>query len=655
MKNNTLNKAFIILIATIFILSTSGSVLGIQQKEFKLKETKLFENPNPITQSKLQYLSLDFFFSSPKIVVDGENIWVYINESDLNMMIPDRPVLPVNITELEFEFGTEIISVDYKHSNPVIINLTGNLTYASKPMYDDYTLKKIFSICGNSEPFPSDWISYHTSGGLSYSEHRTFMINRVYPVRYYPEDNQLQFIKNITVNISYIEPDESLLENYDVYDLLIISPSSFISYLKPLVRHKNEMGIKTRIVELKEVYERMFWQGRDDPEKIKYYIKNAIEYWGITHVLLVGGIKSQTSVWNLPVRYSRVVPPEEQEYAELSFISDLYFADIYDGVGNFSSWDSNHDNIFSVWNDTFREKMDLYPDVYFGRLPCRNVKEVRIIVNKIIKYEKDKCDDKWFKNLILVAGDSYNDTNHFNEGELISEKAIELMPGFNPVRVYASQQDINRRTINKAMNMGGGFAYFCGHGNPISWNTHYPPNGKEWTTGYENRDMKFLRNRGKLPIAIVGGCHNGQFDVTMWNIFRGVIKDGLIGYFSVRPGNYGDFWNSEWVPNCWAWKLNSERCGGTIATIANTGLGTHGDGDNDNNSIADYLEVLDGWLELRFLQLYGEENYEILGENHGETLKGYLHRFLGDEAKMDVKMVQQWQLFGDPSLKIGGY
>jgi hypothetical protein len=436
--------------------------------------------------------------------------------------------------------------------------------------------------------------------------------------------------------------------------MLIIAPSKFKMYLKPLVCHKNNMGVKTRLVELKEVYERMFWEGRDGAEKIKYFIKNAVENWGITHVLLIGGIKDQTSSWNIPVRYSRVVPPDEQEYAEQSFLSDLYFADIYDGSGMFSSWDSNHDNIFSVWNETYREEMDLYPDVYLGRLPCRNVKEVKIMVKKIIKYEKDKCDDTWFKNLLLVAGDSYNDTNHFNEGELISEKAIEYMPEFIPVRVYASQQDINRRTVNKAMNKGAGFAYFCGHGSPLSWSTHFPPDGTEWTTGYELDDMMYLRNREKLPIVIVGGCHNGQFDVTMWNIIKGILEDGL-RYFSLKSGNVGEFWHSEWVPNCWAWWLTSKIGGGAIATIANTGLGTHGEDDSDNNSIADYLEVLDGWLELRFLELYGIEDYDILGENHGDTLTGYLNRFLGDKAKMDVKMVQQWELFGDPSLKIGGY
>ena len=113
-------------------------------------------------------------------------------------------------------------------------------------------------------------------------------------------------------------------------------------------------------------------------------------------LLLFGGRNGQSSRWDIPVRYSRVVPPDEQEYPEQSFISDLYFADIFDGEGNFSSWDSNNDNVFSQWNGTFREEMDLYPDVYLGRLPCRNNKEVKIMVRKIINYEKDRCDENWF-------------------------------------------------------------------------------------------------------------------------------------------------------------------------------------------------------------------------------------------------------------------
>ena len=204
------------------------------------------------------------------------------------------------------------------------------------------------------------------------------------------------------------------------------------------------------------------------------------------------------------------------------------------------------------------------------------------------------------------------------------------------------------------MDPGAGFAYFCGHGSPSSWNTHYPPNGTEWCTGYGVGDIPYMKNGYKLPVAIVGGCHNAQFNTTMMSILTGLLTEGL-QYFSTEPGNIGHFWYREWVPNCWAWWLTSKVGGGSIATIANTGLGTHGDGDWDNNSIADYIEILDGWLELRVLELFAMENVEILGENHGEALTGYIHRFYGNFDKMDTKMVQQWELMGDPSLKIGGY
>jgi hypothetical protein len=402
----------------------------------------------------------------------------------------------------------------------------------------------------------------------------------------------------------------------------------------------------------------MFWEGRDNAEKIKYFIKYAVEQWGITHVLLVGGLHGQTTRWDIPVRHSHVVPPVEQEYAEESFISDLYYADIYDSTGDFSSWDSNNDDIFAVWNESFHETMDLYPDVYLGRLACRNNVEVNTMINKIITYETEtSADDDWFSNVVLVAGDAYDDEMGFNEGELIAEKAIELMPGFNPVKVYARldpKQDINRETVNNALNQGAGFAYFCGHGSVRSWSTHFPPDGKNWTGGYTIWDMPYLKNEGRYPITVVGGCHNGQFDVTLMNLVLGILHDGL-QYFSREPGNWGDYWFSQWVPNCWAWWLTSKIGGGGIATIANTGLGTHGENDQDYNGVADYLEVLDGWLELRFLELYGRYKQDNLGENHGQTITEYLHRFLADDWKMDTKMVQQWELFGDPTLKIGGY
>ncbi|MCK4996603.1 MAG: hypothetical protein KAR55_06905, partial [Thermoplasmatales archaeon] len=247
----------------------------------------------------------------------------------------------------------------------------------------------------------------------------------------------------------------------------------------------------------------------------------------------------------------------------------------------------------------------------------------------------------WFKNMVLIAGDSYNDSKGFIEGEEICEEAFDYMPGFNAVRLYAAEdQDIDRTRVKQVIDPGCGFAYFCGHGSPGTWSTHFPPNAEGWATGFDAFDMIHLKNKEKLPIVVIGGCHNNQFDVTILNLFKNLQE-------AIQT--------STWMPRCWSWWLTCKIGGGAIATIGSTGLGTHGREDTDNNNIADYLEVLDGWLELRFFQLYGIENSKVLGENHGISLTEYLHTYIGSDEKMDVKMVQQWILFGDPSLQIGGY
>ena len=147
--------------------------------------------------------------------------------------------------------------------------------------------------------------------------------------------------------------------------------------------------------------------------------------------------------------------------------------------------------------------------------------------------------------------------------------------------------------------------------------------------------MNFLRNRDKLPVSIVGGCNNGQFDVSRTDSLR----QGRIQFYE----------------HCWAWHLTIQKKGGSIATIANTGLGTHAMGDADNNNVNDYLEIYDGWLELTFLELYNMYDIDHIGKTHRDAITLYLNRFLGANDEMDIKMVQQWQLFGDPTLRIGGY
>jgi hypothetical protein len=428
------------------------------------------------------------------------------------------------------------------------------------------------------------------------------------------------------------------------HQLLIISADEFIDELQPLQSHKENMGLSTKVVSLTTVYDEMYWKGRDNQEKIKYFIKKAVETWNTHFVLLVGDFQK------MPIRYVYNNEPSESFY-EPRYISELYYADIYDQQGSFSDWNSNKNELFGEWmgNQAQDKHIDLYPDVALGRLACRNSIEVKIMVHKIIQYETRTYNKDWFTKFVVVAGDTYPpgqydfDTSGF-EGEENTLRAIENMSGFTPVKLWASTGAFTGpRDVIRTINQGCGFMFFEGHASPITWATH-PPNADEddpWLWGLKNSHMNFLLNRYKLPIVVAAACHNGQFDVHPRNLLR-----TLEG----KPITIG-----ECALECWAWKLTSHPFGGSIATISNTGLGMS---KEDKES----MEGAGDFMDMQFFVEYGNNNQDYLGDVWMDSLTNYIDEFpidwnepAGSDSAYDAKTPQEWTLFGDPSLKIGGY
>jgi hypothetical protein len=358
--------------------------------------------------------------------------------------------------------------------------------------------------------------------------------------------------------------------------------------------------------------------------------------------MLVGNFRT------MPVRYVNLETDKGGQYEELEFLSDLYYADIFDGEGGFCSWDSDDDGVFGEWPfpdiHLMEDTVDLCPDVYVGRLACMWSFEVRTLVDKIIDYEENTNGQQWFKNMILCGGDTFNDSSYgcdteYLEGEEATQKAFEYMVDFNPIKLWASIGNLNDANVRQALNSGGGFIYFCGHGNPSRWSTH-PPNSDSWIDAYTNQDMLSLKNNGKYPILMVGGCHNSQFDVNLLNLLKNP-EEAL--YFST------------WVPECWSWVFVKKFRGGGIASMGSTGYGCCGICDYDSNEIPDCIEYYDGWFETQFFRLYNQENLDILGETYGQTVTDYVNVFPVYTNRYDCKVLETHVLFGDPSLKIGGY
>lgn len=403
-----MKKIVSVLIIFILFLSGMGSAALLHQ----------------YSEKELRVQSDTFTFPAVSVTKKSdEYVTVELDETCVNLLESGRPILPKKIIYYELPFGATDITVQLEPGEidesrisgevkpaPAVLPLNGITEGHSSGIKDQ-------SVYESDLLYPNQWFSSNVVCGLNENdEHVTMVSVHLYPVRYQPLDQKVYSLESATIKLSYDEPKESVFVNENEYDLVIIAPAKFSDELTILVDHKNDVGINTFLKTTEDIFDE--YTGRDNPEQIKYFIKDSIESLGISYVLLVGGLNSMIKAstrddtnqgstdWYVPVRYTNL---DVGSYDDPGFISDLYYADIYKEGGLFEDWDSNGNNIFSEWTSMRKDEMDLSPDVYVGRLACRNENEVNILVNKIITYENKKASESWFNKIIAIAGDAFQD------------------------------------------------------------------------------------------------------------------------------------------------------------------------------------------------------------------------------------------------------
>jgi len=597
--------------------------------------------------------------SKPVFTETNEYLNVNLEESESLLMETGKPVIPVITKVFTFPLGTKIVDVKVDFDTEMK-TLSKKIQPSPRPvpLTDDlpaefYTTELVMdeSIYSSSELYPTEPYTVRKGAGLSNGENALYLNVKVTP-QYSPADDIIYVPHgDIVIEVEYELPKTPFFTGLETYDMLIIAPNEFSSGLEPLITHKNSIGVETMLKTTEEIYSE-YSEGRDDPEKIKLCIYDMKEMYDISFVLLAGGRKGQTFDWHVPERRTNNDDGWEGGYA-----SDLYYADIYQIVENetvFDDWDSDGDGIFAEFG--FRgDKMEFYPDVSVGRIPFRDSSEIETVVNKIITYE-NTADDSWFKKAIVIAGDTSPPSRApgcdlgVYEGERSTAVTVDLLEnaGFNVEKLWLSIPGVwtGSSDVINAISRGAGFIHFAGHGNPASWGNH-PPDDEdhEFIQGFQLRDMSKYSNGNKLPVIVIGGCHNGQFNVTMANIITGILEYGIMGYFINSPMR---FYYMEWVPRDSASWFLMEDGGGSIGTIANAGLGY---GYRD----AYVTEGLGGWLNPRFFDAYANQSKETLGESHVQAITDYIDIISHvNSDQIDRKTIEGWVLLGDPSLKLGG-
>lgn len=546
-------------------------------------------------------------FSTPTYSDEKEYITVTLSEATSTLSQPGNPSLPIVAKVFTLPFGSTNHTVAVSFHSEHHLVLPQKIFPSPSPYYisTEY-VGAVSSSSMNTElynsatQYPTQSYWYRIGAGLSGENHVIYVTIFLSPLAYEPLNNIMTKYDEATISITYDAPEAPIVFP-DIYDLLILAPACYNDALQPLVSIKEEHGIRTLLTDLEDIPS----VGNDQQEDVKYYIKDALETWGITYVLLVGGgIKNYEQ---MPVRYAWV---GSGNY-ERNFPSDLYYADIYDVNGSFSTWDNNSNGRYAEFPDD-NVSVDLYPDVYVGRLPCNTTQDVINTVNKLIYFmEANQVTHR----IVQMGGDTFpGDPENIYEGEYANKQVMERLSDYTATQLWGSKKNLFRFTIVPNIMKGADFVDFSGHGSYVSWATHPPNDDSTWIPqglyydGFVYLNAQWLFNANKLPVFVFNACSCSKF--------------------------------SEFEP-CLSWSVIKRVNGGGIASFGASGIGYGMYGSYET-------ERLFGWMEVHLFD--GLANEKLLGLVWGETLTDYINSFILEDA--DYKTIYEMELFGDPSLAI---
>jgi hypothetical protein len=593
-----MNRAISFFIIGMFLINAIGVIASSTQPDFTIQSEHII-------------------FSDP-IIQEKEYIKITLKEANSYLIEENKPLLPMYTTTYYFPSNTEIINVKCTVQSIKKIDISKPLEPSPRPISVGIQSKPqdVISTYTLTEIYPNTWYSYDVGSGIIGDQRKKIVTIDILPVKYDPIRSQISWAESFDIEILY-ETHEEQIAQTNQYDLLILTPAMFLNELQPLADHKNGRGISTNIVTLEDISSGQYFptEGRDEIEEIKYFIKNAIDNWLVTNVLIVGGADE------FPARETHVLVGNDDDEI---FVSDLYYADVYDEQNNFSSWDSTENDIFAEYDwEGNTDEIDFYPDVKIGRLACIDNEQVTTAVNKIITYETGEAyAQNWFNTIVVIGGDTVpGENSETDEGERVNQFILDRMQGFIPDKIWDSNGRLSGfsptglTNINDGINNGCGFLDFSGHGAPPVWTT-FPHNGERQTlptpTGrYTNTIiMEGLTNGDMLPIVFNGGCSLGKYTDN---------------------------------DNCNAWAFVANPNGGGIASFGATGLGYV--------YVGEYVtEGLVEGLNIDIIEAY-RDGAKTLGEMHANGLAIYMHSRINGG---DYKTLMEWHAFGDPTLQIRG-
>jgi len=414
------------------------------------------------------------------------------------------------------------------------------------------------------------------------------LVLKMFPVRYVPNSRKVVLYSKIKFSVTFKKTGESELAAYkysatfegfclnlvvnrmelnsynfasppseEAYKYVIITPSSFASAAKPLADWKSEKGVPAKVFTTEEIAAQ--YTGKDLVEKIRNFLKDAYNEWGIEWVLLCGDVDE------VPIRM--VYSPVGEGYDPYA-PSDYYYADL---TGN---WDSNGNGKYGEVGDS----VDWYPEVYVGRLPAQTPSELTTMVTKIINYEKNPPSGAWSKRMLFAGaflnyadedGKGYPETDTARVQELVR---TGLMPSsFTFTRLYekeglkpsdySCEEKLNLNNLQEELGVGYIYVMLGGHGAPEGMGRKVWASDPDKDNVPEETEMSWptmisastsLTNKDLLSFVYADSCLTARIDYSSDTLAETMVKspNGAIGYVgATRVSYYSVGWRLGWGGN----------------------------------------------------------------------------------------------------------
>lgn len=581
---------------------------------------------------------ITYHFEHPQISTNSEG-FSELNFRDCRNFAPEgSPLLPYFAGSVVLSPGTEISAINIltvktgETIENVSLRPASRNFPISKGAPKNYKVVPDFKIYSSNEAYPAEQLGNISTGFLSGFSIGTFTIC---PVIYYPAENKVVVIREISVEIQTVATPKALealsnlkyserslkrigniagesdqLNSYSAldggrdnnYDILIITKADYIPEFQNYIAFKQSTGYAVAIKSTEEIYTQ--YSGADQQTKIRACIIDFYQNQGIDYVILAGDAAPTVPAQNIvPCRGLYADPGSG--YADDNIPSDMYYCCL-DG-----NWNTDGDTKWGEPNEA-----DLYAEVGIGRLCVDTPVELQNMLNKLTKYqdapvvadinkglmvgEQLDSNPTWggdSKEEIVTGGNHNGYTTAPMPANITITRLYEKLGNWTKQQVFAQFSTTGTHLLNH-----------LGHSN-VDYNMKMY-NSDVTNTNFSNNGV----TRGYV-IGYSQGCYNGSFDNR---------SDG---------GSYGS-------DDCFTEKITTIT-NGMVASIGNSRYGWYEPSGTNGAS---------QFCDRQFFDAMFGENIFMIGDVNNDSKEDNVSYINQDQ-------VVRWcayetNLFGDPTMDI---